>query len=165
MKQTILFLAIITSFQLSLAQDAKSVVNKLLNQWHTAASQADFNSYFNFMDHDFIFIGTDATERWNKSEFMHYAKPHFDQGKAWSFTALERNINFSADGKTAWIDELLSTQMKLCRGSGVLEQKEGKWLIKQYVLSMTVPNDQAAEVIKLKSAMEDPIINRLKNKQ
>jgi hypothetical protein len=39
--------------------------------------------------------------------------------KAWSF-ALERHIYFDKTGKTAWFDELLNTQMKICRGSGVL---------------------------------------------
>jgi hypothetical protein len=38
--------------------------------------------------------------------------------------------------KTAWFDELLNTQMKICRGSGVLVKKIGQeWKIKQYVLS------------------------------
>jgi hypothetical protein len=39
--------------------------------------------------------------------------------------------------KTAWFDELLNTQMKICRGSGVLVKIDGKWKIKHYVLSMT----------------------------
>jgi hypothetical protein len=53
------------------------------------------------------------------------------------FTALERHIYFfDKTGKTAWFDELLNTQMKICRGSGVLVKKIGQeWKIKQYVLS------------------------------
>jgi hypothetical protein len=40
-----------------------------------------------------IFIGTDAT-RGGKPAFQAFAKPYFDKGKAWSFTALERHIYF-----------------------------------------------------------------------
>jgi len=85
-------------------------------------------------------------------------------GKAWNFSSLERNIEISEDGKTAWIDELLNTQMKICRGSGVLVLKDGRWLIKQYVLSMTVPNELADEVVKMKTDLEDQIIEELKLK-
>ncbi len=46
-----------------------------------------------------------------------------------------------------WFDETLDTWMGVCRGSGVLINKNGKWLIKQYVLSLTVPNEKMKEVI------------------
>jgi hypothetical protein len=109
-----------------------------------------------------IFIGTDATENWNKSAFQAFAKPYFDKGKAWSFKAIERNIYFSKDGKMAWFDELLSTQMKICRGSGVLVQENGQWKIKHYVLSMTIPNDNTDEVVKIKAPIEDAFMNNFK---
>ena len=150
--------------QVSFAQSQKTEVAKVLDQWHEAAGKANFKEYFDLMDSNSVFIGTDATERWDKQEFMDYAKPHFDKGKAWNFSSLDRNIEISEDGKTAWIDELLNTQMKICRGSGVLILKDGKWLIKQYVLSMTVPNDLADEVVKMKTDIEDEIIEELKLK-
>ena len=92
---------------------------------------------------------------------MDYSKPHFDKGKAWNFTSLERNISFSKDGMYAWFDEILDTQMKVCRGSGVLEKVGGKWKIKQYVLSMTVPNEVSDQVIKIKAPLEDGYIQKL----
>ncbi|MBP6127327.1 nuclear transport factor 2 family protein [Flavobacterium sp.] len=139
-------------------------IDFMLNSWHQAAAEANFNNYFNAMTDDAIFIGTDATENWNKQEFIKFAKPFFDKGKAWNFTALERNVYFSSDKKTAWFDELLNTQMKICRGSGVLVVNEnGNWKIKQYVLSMTIPNDHTDEVVKIKSLIEDKEIEKLKN--
>ncbi|OYD45309.1 hypothetical protein CHU00_12480 [Sphingobacterium cellulitidis] len=150
--------------QFSFGQTAKTAVSDVLDAWHLAAAEAKFNAYFDLMDENSVFIGTDATERWDKQEFMDYAKPHFDKGKAWNFSSLERNIEISEDGKTAWIDELLNTQMKICRGSGVLINKNGKWLIKQYVLSMTVPNDLASKVVSMKTDIEDEIIEELKLK-
>ena len=58
----------------------------------------------------------------------------------------------------------LDTQMKICRGSGVLEKIGGKWKIRQYVLSMTVPNEVVNEVVKVKTPIEDSVLQTLKNK-
>ncbi|WP_317127576.1 nuclear transport factor 2 family protein [Chryseobacterium sp. CH1] len=84
--------------------------------------------------------------------------------RTWNFTALKRNIYFSKDGKLAWFDELLDTQMKICRGSGVVEKINGQWKVKQYVLSMTVPNDVVDKVVAEKTALEDVLIKELKTK-
>ena len=141
----------------------KNNINTVLNNWHKAAAMAQFEAYFNMMSDRSIFIGTDANENWTKTEFMTYAKPYFDKGKAWNFVALERHIYFSNDGKTAWFDELLNTQMKICRGSGVMQIENGSWKIKHYVLSMTIPNENSNEVTKIKTPIEDALIKRLKN--
>jgi hypothetical protein len=140
----------------------EAVIDELLNQWHKAAAHADYNTYFGFMDDDAIFIGTDATERWTKSEFEVYAKPHFEKGKAWSFTSLERTIYLDNHGKIAWFDELLDTSFKICRGSGVLNKTESGWKISHYVLSMTVPNEFAKEVVNQKDSIESKLIFEMK---
>ncbi|MCL9804008.1 nuclear transport factor 2 family protein [Flavobacterium amniphilum] len=140
----------------------KTAINALLDNWHKAAAEAKFDVYFGYLSEESIFIGTDATENWNKKQFMDFAKPYFDKGRAWNFTAIERNIYFDKSGKIAWFDELLNTQMKICRGSGVIVKEGKEWKIKHYVLSMTVPNDNINEVIKAKSALEDPLIEKLK---
>ena len=139
-------------------------INSVLDNWHKAAAEAKFDNYMSSLTDDAIYIGTDATENWNKKEFMAFAKPYFDKGKAWSFTALERHVYLDKSGKTAWFDELLNTQMKICRGSGVLEKIKGEWKIKHYVLSMTIPNDNMNEVIKIKEVIEDALIDKLKKK-
>ncbi len=164
MKKILLTMVLAFSTMLLFAQSKKEEVARTMDLWHQAAAKADFKAYFDLMDEESIFIGTDATERWDKPAFMAYAKPHFDKGRAWNFTSLERHINFSKNGKTAWLDELLDTQMKICRGSAVLELKNGKWFIKHYVLSMTVPNDVSGEVIKTKAAIEDKVIQSIKHK-
>ncbi len=162
----ILFLAFIFSSCSSIknVDEQKTTINSLLNNWHNAAANANFNEYFNMLSPNAIYIGTDATENWTKPQFEAFAKPYFDKGKAWSFAALERNIYFSEDKKTAWFDELLNTQMKICRASGVLVLKNGTWKISHYVLSMTIPNDTTNEVIKIKSAIENPLIEKLQKK-
>jgi ketosteroid isomerase-like protein len=144
---------------------SKANINSTLDDWHKAAAAASYDDYFNLMSDDAVFIGTDATENWNKKAFQAYSKPHFDKGKAWNFTTLERHIYFDETGKTAWFDELLNTQMKICRGSGVLVKIGTEWKIKQYVLSMTIPNENSNEVIKVKSNLEDAMIRTLTSKQ
>jgi hypothetical protein len=145
-------------------ENQKKSINVVLDNWHKAAADAKFEPYFSTFDKEAVFIGTDATENWNRKAFESFSKPYFDKGKAWSFTALERNIYFSENKKTAWFDELLQTQMKICRGSGVLVQTSSGWKIKHYVLSMTVPNDTTDEVVKIKTSIEDKIIEQLQKK-
>ncbi len=140
-------------------------INATITAWHKAAAAANYDVYFGLMAEDAVFIGTDATEYWNKTAFQAYAKPYFDKGKAWSFTTLERHVFLDNSGKTAWFDELLNTQMKICRGSGVLVKIGDKWKIKQYVLSMTIPNSTSRDVIKLKEDIEIKLIEDLKNKE
>ena len=142
----------------------KKNVSKVLDDLNLYAATADFKNYFNLYAEESTFIGTDANEIWNKKAFMDYSKPHFDKGKAWNFTSLKRNITFSADGKYAWFDELLETQMKLCRGSGVLEKIGTQWKIRQYVLSMTIPNEVSKDIINVKSPIEDVLISDLKER-
>ena len=166
MKKIFLVILLPFFFNTSNAQNNLKVkINNTLDAWHKAATEANFKNYFDTLTEDAIFIGTDATENWNKTAFQAYAKPYFDKGKAWNFTALERHIYFSEDKKTAWFDELLDTQMKICRGSGVLVLINKHWKIKQYVLSMTIPNDTSDQVIKIKTPIEEILIIDLKNKK
>ncbi len=139
----------------------KESIHQLINQWHEAAGKADFKTYFDCMSPSAIFIGTDATEKWTRPEFEKFCKPYFDKGKAWNFKSLQREIYFNDDSTIAWFDELLSTQMKICRGSGVLVNTPSGWKIQHYVLSMTIPNEFTKEVTQLKTSIEDSVMSNL----
>ena len=128
----------------------RTITDSILDNWHQAASKADFEAYFGFMTSDAIFIGTDATEHWDVIEFKDFSKPYFDKGKAWDFTPLERHVFISENDNVVWFDELLDTWMGICRGSGVLKRENEKWKIAHYVLSVTVPNDSINQLIELK---------------
>jgi ketosteroid isomerase-like protein len=166
MKKIFLLLFIAVSMTIS-AQDSgeadKAVIKTVLDLWHKAAAEAKFKPYFALMTDDAVFIGTDPTENWQFDAFKTFAKPYFDKGKAWNFTAVERHIYLSDNKDIAWFDELLDTQMKICRGSGVLKKVNGQWRIAHYVLSMTIPNDNTDEVIKLKKAFDDVLLQKLKS--
>lgn len=158
----LLAFAVLWSLQLrSQVQMDKKEIGNILDSWHRAAGSADFDAYFNLMTSDAVFIGTDASENWQIEEFKAYAKPHFDKGKAWNFKAVERQIYVNDEGDYAWFDELLDTQMKLCRGSGVLRKESGDWKIVHYVLSIVIPNENVSEVILIKQEKDDRIIEVL----
>ncbi len=127
-------------------EDAASA---LLDRFHAAAAKAEFDSYFASFTPDGVFLGTDATERWSVAQFKAYAKPHFDKGRGWTYTKVERNINVSADGAHASFDELLDNKnLGRCRGTGVLRKVDGQWRIEQYHLTIPVPNELADEFVK-----------------
>lgn len=144
------------------AVDEKKAINKVLEAWHKSAAEANFETYFEAMTNESIFIGTDASENWKNTDFKEFSKPYFDKGKAWSFTSVERNIYIYKDGKAAWFDELLKTHMGICRGSGVLTKSENNWKIEHYVLSLTIPNDNIDEVIKINKEKDSLFLSKLK---
>lgn len=159
MKKIALFIFLLFSITIS-AQD-KSNIDQVLTQWHEAASEANFEEYFSLMTEDGVFIGTDPTENWQNKDFRAFSKPYFDRGKAWNFKTLERNIYTEENSDIAWFDELLATQMGICRGSGVLQKTEDGWKIAHYVLSITIPNENVEEATALKKTFDQKLIDSL----
>ena len=125
-------------------------LNVLINNWHTAAAKADFQSYFNATTDEFIFLGTAPGERWDKKAFQDFCKPYFDKGKAWDFKPSNRQWNFADDGKVAYFDEDLQTWMESCRGSGICVLEKGEWKIAYYNLTVLIENEKINEFIKLR---------------
>jgi ketosteroid isomerase-like protein len=127
----------------ALAAEARAT----LDDFHAAAAAADGARYFGHFAADGVFLGTDATERWTVDAFRAYAKPHFDAGKGWTYTATDRHVDVDAGGAYAWFDELLANaKLGPCRGSGVLRREAGAWKVVQYNLSIPIPNDLALDV-------------------
>ena len=129
------------------ARRIEADVARELDDLHAAAAGADEARYFAHFAADGVFLGTDATERWDLEAFRAYAHPHFKAGKAWRFRAARRAITVSPDGQVAWFDEdLVTEKLGPARGSGVLTRRNGAWKIAQYNLSTVVPNDRFDEV-------------------
>src|SRR6266851_620597 len=130
---------------------AEQAVASALDDFHDAAARADEDRYFAHFAPGGVFLGTDATERWEVPAFRAYAHPHFARGKAWSFRAARRAVTVRGD--LAWFEEDLETQnLGPARGTGVVSLRDGKWLIEQYVLSITVPNQRFRAVRDLLAA-------------
>lgn len=122
----------------------------IVDDWHKAAAEANFENYFGLMNDDFVFLGTAPGERWTKEEFSSFSKPYFDKGKAWAFTASNRNWMFSKNGKIAWFDEDLDTWMRGCRGSGIMVKQKGEWKIAYYNLTVLIENEKMDAFIQLR---------------
>ena len=137
-------LLILLSFTLfSCAQKSQSpqtdiaAINKVLDDYHQAAANGEWDIYFDLMSDDGVFIGTDAQERWIKAEFRQYSSG----SNGWVYTPQQRNVNITPDGSSAWFDEaLLSQSYGSSRGSGVLIRTAQGWKISQYHLTLPIPN-------------------------
>lgn len=118
---------------------------QVLDAWHAAAARADEEAYFSAFATGGVFIGTDATERWDVPAFRAYAHPRFAKGKAWTFRATRRAVE--SRGDVVWFDEDLATErLGPARGSGVLVREGGTLKIAHYVLSLSIPNERFADV-------------------
>ena len=127
--------------------DARDEVSAILDALHEAASEADFDRYFSLYAGEAVFLGTDATERWTREEFMDYTRARFDTGTGWTYHMLERHIAIAPGGGAAWFDERLeNANLGETRGSGVLVMENGGWKIAQYNLTIPIPNEMAREV-------------------
>jgi hypothetical protein len=121
-----------------------------LDDFHDAAARADEERYFGHFTASAVFLGTDASERWDVAAFRAYAHPFFARGRAWSFRAARRAIAVAPGGAVAWFDEDLATpNLGPARGSGVLLRQGSAWKIAQYNLALTVPNEKMAAVKRL----------------
>jgi len=122
-------------------------VGKEIDDFHDAAAHADEERLIGHLMPDGIFMGTDANERWSPSDLRAYAHPRFSQGKGWVFHVKRRAITLSRDGEIAWFDEdLQGEKLGAARGSGVLVRKDGRYLLAQYNLALTIPNERFLEV-------------------
>lgn len=125
----------------------------VLDALHAAASDADGERYFDLFAPDAVFLGTDASERWTIDEFRAYALKRFETGAGWTYTLKPGTRHIRVHNDLAWFDELLANaKYGTCRGSGVLRRIGGDWKIEQYVLSFTVPNDVAQDVVRVINA-------------
>ncbi len=123
-------------------------IDQVLDDWHKAAAGADEARYFGYAAPEFVFLGTDATERWDLASFRAFAHPYFAKGKAWTFVPHDRHVILSPSGDVAWFDEKLeSTSYGDCRGSGVLRKIGGSWKIAHYNLTIPIPNELAKEFV------------------
>ena len=148
MKNALLFILYSTTL-LSCAQNGQSQqsaidsINRVLDGYHAAAAIGDWDTYFDLMSEDGVFIGTDARERWTKPEFRQYSSG----SNGWVYTPQRRNINITPDGASAWFDEaLLSQSYGSSRGTGVLIRTAAGWKISQYHLTLPIPNGMVRDI-------------------
>jgi hypothetical protein len=125
------------------------IINELIDDWHLAAAKGSLDDFFNKMDKNAIYLGTDASEKWTTDELKEFCKIHFADGMGWNFKPIKREIYFNDRKDFAWFDERLNTWMGVCMSSGVLVKIDNIWKIKHYQLSIAIPNDIVKDFIKM----------------
>lgn len=133
-------------------------VARALDSLHEAAARADEDAYFSLFSPESVFLGTDASERWELEAFKKFALPYFQRRSAWIFVPTERHITLDPTGQVAWFDERVhSASYGECRGTGVLRQIEGQWRIALYDLTVPVPNELLDDVVQgIRSRQDSP---------
>lgn len=146
MKKVILVLFLVIYCKLSFANVQ---ADKVLDKFHSAATEANYEDYMVLLAEHAIFLGTDPTERWTKSEFAGFVQPYFSRGQGWEYTSVSRNISEVVGRNDILIfDELLKNDTYgLCKGSGVLIKTTEGWKIAQYNLSVALENVFAKRII------------------
>lgn len=126
-------------------------LDELMIKWHKSATDSDWYSYSALLEDEFVFLGTDPTERWQGKEFSDFAEPYFKKGQGWDFATNSRQWYLSPDKKIAWFEEDINTWMNNCRGTGVLlKNGNGEWKLVHYSLSVLIENDKIESFIKLR---------------
>lgn len=117
-------------------------VDAALDAFHAAAARADAPALLERFAQDGVFLGTDATERWQGGAFRAFLAARFADGRGWSMRSVRRAVTLHGD--TAWFDEdLAHARLGPLRGSGVLlRDAGGAWRVAQYNLALTVPNER-----------------------
>jgi hypothetical protein len=125
-----------------------SRVRAVLDDFHGAAAAADEGRYLACLAPEAVFLGTDPHERWAGDAFRQFVRRNFTRGGGWTYTTEDRSVEVGLDGRTAWFDERLRNEWYgECRGTGVVQLREGEWRIEQYSLSLPVPNGVAEDVV------------------
>ncbi|HIG60212.1 MAG TPA: hypothetical protein EYQ22_04900 [Gammaproteobacteria bacterium] len=146
MMRTLILLMLLGSLAVNASQ-VPTAVDELLDGFHQAAAESNFDDYFGRFADNAYFLGTDAGERWSVTEFKAYARAAFMERRGWKYDVVQRNIETRANLQLFWFDEILFNQkLGRCRGTGVIVREEGEWKIAHYSLSMLIPNEIAAAV-------------------
>lgn len=127
---------------------ATTAACETLDAFHAAAARADADAYVALLADDFVFLGTDASERWERAAFEAYARARFAARNGWSYAVVERRSSVLADGVVAFDEDLRHGALGACRSTGVVVLAgAGAWKVARYGLSVPVPNEMVLDVV------------------
>ena len=159
MKRLSILLIVLLFFSTQLKAENRAI-DELLDGFHAAAANSDFDDYFSRFSSNGYFLGTDAAERWSVEEFKKYARPAFSTGRGWRYLVESRNLESAPGLDVVWFDEILTNAaFGRCRGTGVIVRENGDWKIAHYSLTLLIPNEIADSVGKQsmqKDGLETP---------
>jgi len=128
----------------------KSELKKVIDQFTQTLVNEDIETFSRIMAHDddMVTFGTDAAEHWIGWEpLKEDVQKMFDSADYSKISIREQVIKISKSGDVAWFSEILDFQVEVqgeqvnnpgIRFTGVLEKREGNWIIVQFHNSMPV---------------------------
>jgi ketosteroid isomerase-like protein len=122
-------------------------IEETLKRYYIALSERDIELFSDVMAHDeeMVNFGTDRDERWvgwNELEQIH--RRQFEAITSYEITRHDSTVKLNASADTAWFSEILKAQVEAMderyelslRVSGVLEKRDGKWVIVHFHRSL-----------------------------
>lgn len=135
---------------------AAGEVAATLDDFHHAAAIGDADRYFAILPPDAVYLGTAGRERWTGEAFRRYARRYFRTGSAWTYLSLARTVDVDPDGEIACFDETFDHPVYgECRGTGVMRKRDGNWILRQYQLSVSVPDQLTSQITARIRAFQD----------
>ncbi len=134
----------------------KAQAQSVLDQWSQAFETENLELFSKVMAHDpdMVTFGTDAAERWVGWEALNESiQKQFESFDNFEISVTNQVLKISESGKVAWFSEVMDwdltaqgepVSMKGTRITGVIEKRQGSWVIVQLHASVPVAG-QAAE--------------------
>lgn len=121
-----------------------------LEAMHAAAARADSAAWAERLAPDLVWVGNETSERWSREAFLGFARPYFERGEGWTYSARgsgrDRHVTLAPDpcACVAWFDEVLDSETYgTARGEGLLVREGETWKVLRYALTYPIPNDLA----------------------
>lgn len=130
----------------SFSADDEKQVYLVLENHLKAAAMREPDAFFGIFAPDAFFVGTDDTEQWYRDELIDKLN---ESPSGWDMTDCPQRHFFHAPENpevVTFFEVLKHKTLGTLRGSGVVIKHYGKWMILQYVLSFSVPNEVADKV-------------------
>lgn len=137
----------IKEVQMSDAAFELEQVNELLKRYYIALSERDIELLSDVMAHDedMVNFGTDSDERWTGwNELEEIYRKQFEAITKYEISRHEQVVKLNPSADTAWFSEILKARVEAMddiyelslRISGVLEKRDGKWVIVHFHRSL-----------------------------
>jgi hypothetical protein len=131
---------------------ARTESKKVVNQMIQAIETEDMDLFSKIIAHDadMVNFGTDAAERWvGWDSLKESVKKQFASFEKTKLTVKDQVIKVNPSGNVAWFSEVVDwdivaqaqpTHIEGSRITGVLEKRNGNWVIVQFHISVPVSN-------------------------
>lgn len=128
-----------------------NVLDQVIKVWETEDMQSLSDIFAH--DSDMVIFGTEAGERvvgWDS--FQELMQNQFDTTDSSKISVSNRVVKFNNTGNAAWFSEVIDwhlvsdgqdVNLNGLRGTGVLEKRNGKWVVVQ--LHYSIPGGQQQE--------------------